>query len=213
MKTVIEYLNTIMNNLEFQRTDKESLMNSKIIEANEIHKTISKLTLNDNDTHNVFSASGTKIEFQNMEISNLKTRESQLRSEADSLADDIKEINRQIESLAVALAHANSSKTKLDSLSNDVIRLNGEVAMYATGGKKYIPPEEQNQVDENSDSQNNGILSKEVEDLDISMDSNTFLKEIADRVYFISRILKFDPIRVKLELDEIYKSINKYINK
>lgn len=213
MKTVIEYLNTLMNNLEIQRTDKESLMNSKIIEANEIHKTISKLTLNDNDTHNVFSASGTKIEFHNMEISNLKKREGELRAEADSLADEIKDINNQIEELAVTIAHANSSKIKLDNLSNEVIRLNGEVAMYATGGKKYIPSNEQTVTENNADSENNGILSKDVEDLDINMDSNAFLKEIADRAYFISRILKFDPIRVKLELDEIYRSINKYINK
>lgn len=197
MKIVIDYLNKRYSELETLRGDKDTLMNSKIIEANEIHKTISKLTVNDNDTYNVFSASGSRMEFHNREIIELKAQEDLLRSEADDLLDEIKKINSQIEEIAIVLAHAGEAEKKINSMSDEIIHLNGEVAMYSTGGKKA----EQN------------ILSTDVETLDINADSNKFLKEISERIYFISRILKLDQIRTKLELDEIYKSIIKYINK
>lgn len=197
MKIVIDYLNKRYSELETLRGDKDTLMNSKIIEANEIHKTISKLTVNDNDTYNVFSASGSRMEFHNREIIELKAQEDLLRSEADDLLDEIKKINSQIEEIAIVIAHAGEAEKKINSMSDEIIHLNGEVAMYSTGGKKA----EQN------------ILSTDVETFDINADSNKFLKEISERIYFISRILKLDQIRTKLELDEIYKSIIKYINK
>lgn len=197
MKLVNDYLNKRYHELEILRGEKETLMNSKIIEANEIHKTVSKLTINDNDTYNVFSASGSRMEFHNREIIELKAQEDLLRSEADDLLDEIKEINSQIEELVVVIAHAGEAEKKIDSMTDKIIHLNGEVAMYSTGGKKA----------------EQGILSTNVESFHIDADSNQFLKEISDRIYFVSRILKLDQIRTKLELDEIYKSINKYINK
>lgn len=226
MKIVIDYLNEQLMDLEAKRSEKETLMNRKIIEANEIHKTISKLNFYDNDTHNVFSASGSRMEFQNREVIELKAQEDLLRTEADAISDEIKQINLKIEDTAVAIAHANSNLKKIDNLSNEVIRLNGEVAMYSTGGKKaknlsqktitsvtenkesYETPSE-----EVSDEETKRLLAKNVDVIDINMESNKFLEEIADRIYFISRILKFDPTRVRLELDEIYKSIIKFINK
>ena len=123
-----------------------------------------------------------------------------------------------IEEIAIVIAHANSNNTKLNSLSNDVIRLNGELAMYTTGGKKMkknaisddIVKEEKSTETDGEEKQ---LLSSNIETLDINTDNKKFLEEIADRLYFVSRILKFDPVRVKLELDEIYKGIIKYINK
>lgn len=197
MKVVNDYLNKRYRELEILRGEKDTLMNSKIIEANEIHKTVSKLTVNDNDTYNVFSASGSRMEFHNREIIELKAQEDLLRSEADDLLDEIKEINSQIEEIVVVIAHAGEAEKKIDSMSDKIIHLNGEVAMYSTGGKKA----------------EQGILSTDVETFNIDIDSNQFLKEISDRIYFVSRIIKLDQIRTKLELDEIYKSINKYINK
>ncbi len=197
MKVVNDYLNKRYRELEILRDEKDTLMNSKIIEANEIHKTVSKLTVNDNDTYNVFSASGSRMEFHNREIIELKAQEDLLRSEADDLLDEIKEINSQIEEIVVVIAHAGEAEKKIDSMSDKIIHLNGEVAMYSTGGKKA----------------EQGILSTDVETFNIDIDSNQFLKEISDRIYFVSRIIKLDQIRTKLELDEIYKSINKYINK
>lgn len=210
MKVVIEYLNEQFAELETLRTDKETLMNSKIIEANEIHKTISKLTFNDNNTYNVFSASGSRMEFQNREITELKAQEDLLRTEADDLSYEIKDINSKIEKLAIAIAHANEADKKIVSMSNEVVRLNGEVALYSTGGKKK--PAKKKTEDKEQEPQKN-ILSTNVEAMDINMDSNKFLEEISDRLYFVSRILKIDQFRTKLELDEIYKSIIKYINK
>ena len=137
------------------------------------------------------------MEFHNREIIELKAQEDLLRSEADDLLDEIKEINSQIEEIVVVIAHAGEAEKKIDSMSDKIIHLNGEVAMYSTGGKKA----------------EQGILSTDVETFNIDIDSNQFLKEISDRIYFVSRILKLDQIRTKLELDEIYKSINKYINK
>ncbi len=197
MKVVNDYLNKRYRELEILRGEKDTLMNSKIIEANEIHKTVSKLTVNDNDTYNVFSASGSRMEFHNREIIELKAQEDLLRSEADDLLDEIKEINLQIEEIVVVIAHAGEAEKKIDSMSDKIIHLNGEVAMYSTEGKKA----------------EQGILSTDVETFNIDIDSNQFLKEISDRIYFVSRIIKLDQIRTKLELDEIYKSINKYINK
>lgn len=197
MKVVNDYLNKRYRELEILRDEKDTLMNSKIIEANEIHKTVSKLTVNDNDTYNVFSASGSRMEFHNREIIELKAQEDLLRSEADDLLDEIKEINLQIEEIVVVIAHAGEAEKKIDSMSDKIIHLNGEVAMYSTGGKKA----------------EQGILSTDVETFNIDIDSNQFLKDISDRIYFVSRIIKLDQIRTKLELDEIYKSINKYINK
>ena len=197
MKVVNDYLNKRYRELEILRGEKDTLMNSKIIEANEIHKTVSKLTVNDNDTYNVFSASGSRMEFHNREIIELKAQEDLLRSEADDLLDEIKEINSQIEEIVVVIAHAGEAEKKIDSMSDKIIHLNGEVAMYSTGGKKA----------------EQGILSTDVETFNIDIDSNQFLKEISDRIYFVSRIIKLDQIRTKIELDEIYKSINKYINK
>lgn len=227
MQVILEYLNTQLNDLENERMSKESLLNSKIIEANEIKKAVSKLTLNDNDTYNIFNASGSKIGFQNREVVTLKEQEDNLRIEADNLAEEIKEINLKIESLAITIAHANSCNSKIKSLNNEVIRLNGEVAMYSTGGKKAkskkkeedLPIVEENvnllldNVESVETAQENITLSGNVEMLDINMDNNKFLEEISDRVFFVSRILKFDPLRVRLELDEIYKAIIKYINK
>lgn len=218
MKVIIDYLNNRLNDLENQRNEKETLMNSKIIEANEIHKTISKLNFYDNDTYNVFNASGSRMEFQNREIIELKAQEDLLRTEADDISDEIKNINSMIEEIAIVIAHANSNNTKLNSLSNDVIRLNGELAMYTTGGKKMkknaisddIVKEEKSTETDGEEKQ---LLSSNIETLDINTDNKKFLEEIADRLYFVSRILKFDPVRVKLELDEIYKGIIKYINK
>lgn len=195
MKVVIDYLNKQFTELETLRSEKETLMNSKIIEANEIHKTVSKLTFNDNNTYNVFSASGSRMEFQNREITQLKAQEDLLRTEADDLSSEIKEINLKIEELAIAIAHANEAQKKISSMSNEVIRLNGEVAMYSTGGKEPA------------------ILSANVESMDINMDTDKFLEEISNRLYFVSRILKLDQVRTRLEIDEIYKSIIKYINK
>lgn len=197
MKVINDYLNKRYNELELLRGEKETLMNSKIIEANEIHKAVSKLTINDNDTYNVFSASGTRMEFHNREIIELKAQEDLLRSEADDILDEIKKINSQIEEIVIVIAHAREAAKKLDSMSDQIIHLNGEVAMYSTGGK----------VAEKN------VLPTDVETLDINKDSNMFLKEISDRIYFVSRILKLDQARTKLELDEIYKSIIKYINK
>lgn len=197
MKVINDYLNKRYNELELLRGEKETLMNSKIIEANEIHKAVSKLTINDNDTYNVFSASGTRMEFHNREIIELKAQEDLLRSEADDILDEIKKINSQIEEIVIVIAHAREAAKKLDSMSDQIIHLNGEVAMYSTGGK----------VAEKN------VLPTDVETLDINKDSNMFLKEISDRIYFVSRILKLDQVRTKLELDEIYKSIIKYINK
>lgn len=197
MKVINDYLNKQYNELELLRGEKETLMNSKIIEANEIHKAVSKLTINDNDTYNVFSASGTRMEFHNREIIELKAQEDLLRSEADDILDEIKKINSQIEEIVIVIAHAREAAKKLDSMSDQIIHLNGEVAMYSTGGK----------VAEKN------VLPTDVETLDINKDSNMFLKEISDRIYFVSRILKLDQVRTKLELDEIYKSIIKYINK
>ncbi|MDD6571797.1 MAG: hypothetical protein PUF12_05325 [Thermoflexaceae bacterium] len=218
MKVIIDYLNNRLNDLENQRNEKETLMNSKIIEANEIHKTISKLNFYDNDTYNVFNASGSRMEFQNREIIELKAQEDLLRTEADDISDEIKNINSMIEEIAIVIAHANSNNTKLNSLSNDVIRLNGELAMYTTGGKK-TKKSEINDVEvkeektTETDEEEKQLLSSNIETLDINTDNKKFLEEIADRLYFVSRILKFDPVRVKLELDEIYKGIIKYINK
>lgn len=218
MKVIIDYLNNRLNDLENQRNEKETLMNSKIIEANEIHKTISKLNFYDNDTYNVFNASGSRMEFQNREIIELKAQEDLLRTEADDISDEIKNINSMIEEIAIVIAHANSNNTKLNSLSNDVIRLNGELAMYTTGGKKMkknaisddIVKKEKSTETYGEEKQ---LFSSNIETLDINTDNKKFLEEIADRLYFVSRILKFDPVRVKLELDEIYKGIIKYINK
>lgn len=196
MKVINDYLNKRYNELELLRGEKETLMNSKIIEANEIHKAVSKLTINDNDTYNVFSASGTRMEFHNREIIELKAQEDLLRSEADDILDEIKKINSQIEEIVIVIAHAREAAKKLDSMSDQIIHLNGEVAMYSTGGK----------VAEKN------VLPTDVETLDINKDSNMFLKEISDRIHFVSRILKLDQVRTKLELDEIYKSIIKYIN-
>ncbi len=215
MKIIIDYLNKQYMELETLRNDKETLMNRKIIEANEIHKTVSKLSFNDNNTYNVFSASGSRIEFQNREITELKAQEDLLRTEADKLSSEIKEINLKIEELAIVTAHANEADKKISTMSNEVIRLNGEVAMYSTGGKKVKEKhEEKDTISSDSKSQcETSVLSTNVETLDISMDSKKFLEEISDRIYFVSRILKLDQVRTKLELDEIYKSIIKYINK
>lgn len=218
MKVVLDYLNNSLKDLENLRNEKETLMNRKIIEANEIHKTISKLSFDDNNTYNVFSASGSKMEFYSKESAGLKSQEEQLKYEADCLADEIKMINQKIEQVVLAIAHANSENSKLNTLSNEVIRLNGEVAMYSTGGKtakknsknSNSPEPEKENVEETD---GNISFSSNVDSLDITKDSNSFLEEVADRLYFISRILKFDPFRVKLELEEIYKSIIKYINK
>jgi len=214
MKIIIDYLNKHYMELETLRNDKEALMNRKIIEANEIHKTVSKLSFNDNNTYNVFSASGSRIEFQNREITELKAQEDLLRTEADGLSSEIKEINLKIEELAIVTAHANEADKKISTMSNEVIRLNGEVAMYSTGGKKVKEKHEEKDALPDSKSQSeSSVLSTNVETLDINMDSKKFLEEISDRIYFVSRILKLDQIRTKLELDEIYKSIIKYINK
>ncbi len=214
MKIIIDYLNKQYMELETFRNDKEALMNRKIIEANEIHKTVSKLSFNDNNTYNVFSASGSRIEFQNREITELKAQEDLLRTEADKLSSEIKEINLKIEELAIVTAHANEADKKISTMSNEVIRLNGEVAMYSTGGKKVKEKHEEKDSIPDSKSQcESSVLSTNVETLDISMDSKKFLEEISDRIYFVSRILKLDQVRTKLELDEIYKSIIKYINK
>lgn len=210
MQIVLEYLNNQMIELENSRSAKETLINSKIIETNEIHKAVSKLTLNDNDTYNFFSASGSKMEFQSREISTLKFQEDNLRLEADKLADEVKEINVQIESLAIAIAHANESNSKIKSLSNEVIHLNGEVAMYSTGGKKA---KKEKKSEPEKKEQETITLSSNVESFDIDKNSEEFLEEVSDRIFFISRILKFDQMRVKLELDEVYKAIKKYINK
>ena len=112
MKVVNDYLNKRYRELEILRGEKDTLMNSKIIEANEIHKTVSKLTVNDNDTYNVFSASGSRMEFHNREIIELKAQEDLLRSEADDLLDEIKEINLQIEEIVVVIAHAGEAEKK-----------------------------------------------------------------------------------------------------
>lgn len=193
MKVVIEYLNTLFLNLENQRNEKERLLNSKIIENNEVRKMIVDLTTKENDTYNFFSASGSRMEFNNREIVQLKSQEDNLSLEIDGLTEEIKNINVELESLAITIAHANTSNAKLESLSSDVIKLNADVAMYATGGKKP--------------------LNTTVESIDITKDTDSFLEEIMDRIYFISRLLKFDPMRVKLELDEVYKAIKKFINK
>ena len=214
MKLVNNYLSKRYNELETLRSEKETLMNSKIIEANEIHKTVSKLTLNDNDTYNVFSASGSRMEFHNREIIELKAQEDLLRSEADDLLYEIKKINSQIEELVIVIAHAGEAEKKMTSMSNEIIHLNGEVAMYSTGGKKANQKKKvENHIEIEKEEQEKSILSTNVESLNINMDSNKFLEEISDRIYFVSRILKIDQIRTKLELDEIYKSIIKYINK
>lgn len=257
MQVIIEYLNTQLSDLENERMSKETLLNSKIIEANEVKKTISKLTLNDNDTYNVFNASGSKIGFQNKEVINLKQQEDVLRQESDYLTEEIKEINLKIESIAIAIGHANACNSKIKTLNNELIRLNGELAMYSTGGKKFKADEieisevtlineirEEQILSDNTESDNRVTgdsyinlndenlikveqidselvldekekisLSSTIETLDIDMENNKFLEEISDRVFFVSRILKFDPIRVKLELDEIYKAIIKFINK
>lgn len=234
MKVVIDYLNNQLSDFETQRKNKESLMNSKIIEANEIRKTISKLTISDNDTYNVFSASGSRMEFQNREVIQLKAQENLLRTEADEISDEIKIINSKIEEISIAIAHANSNYSKINNLSNDVVRLNGELAMYTSGGRKINSKlvNEKKSVDEvidnktlsdtnsiddednklNSENEKK-VFSSNVEVMDINTDSKDFMEEIANRLYFISRILKFDPVRVRLEIDEIYKSIIKYINK
>lgn len=266
MKLVLEYLNTLLKDYEFTRKEKETLLNQKIIEANEIKKVISKLSLNDNSTFNVFNASGSKIEFQNKEVIELKSQEDRLKLEADQLAEEIRNLNLKIEELAITIGHANSSSNKILELSNDVIRLNAEVAMYSTGAKKYADPKdkmnselkhnlkeleykidkfdavtnnitssnpitEYNSVDNFVDNtvdnsvqdssfemptemiENETVrLSSSVEPVDIQIDDKSFLQEVADRVYFISKILKFDPVRVNLELDEIYKAIIKHNN-
>lgn len=214
MKVVKSYLDKRYSELETLRGEKETLMNSKIIEANEIHKTVSKLTLNDNDTYNVFSASGNRMEFHNREVIELKAQEDSLRSEADDLLYEIKEINLQIEDLAIVIAHANEAEKKITSMSNELIHLNSEIAMYSTGGKKPSSKKKaENESKVEQEEEEKSILSKNVETLNINTDSNKFLEEISDRIYFVSRILKIDQIRTKLELDEIYKSIIKYINK
>lgn len=214
MNIVVDYLNRRYNELEMQRNDKETLMNSKMIEANEIHKTVSKLTHNDNDTYNVFSANGNRMEFHNREIIELKAQEDLLRSEADDLLYEIKEINSKIEEIAIVIAHANEAEKKITTMSDEIIYLNGEVAMYSTGGKKAGSKKKPENIKEpQKEEEEKPILSSNVESLDINMDSNKFLEEISDRIYFVSRILKLDYVRTKLELDEIYKSIIKFINK
>lgn len=234
MKVVLEYLNTLLSELENTRKEKERLLNQKEIEANEIHKVISKLSLNDNSTFNVFNASGTRIEFQNKEVLELKSQEDQLKIEADHLTDEIREINLKIEELAITIGHANSSNNKIVELSKEVVRLNAEVSMYSTGGKKYKDSSDKlkNEIEKNLtqleqklnsedfilpkepvDSDSEVRLSSTVEPVDIQKDDSSFLQEVADRVYFITKILKFDPVRVNLELDEIYKAIIKYINR
>lgn len=217
MKHLLGYLDTLLNDLQIDRDNKEALANSKIIEANEVHKAISKLTVSDNNTYNVFSASGSRMEFQSNEIKELKVRESELRIEADKLSDEIKNINNKIESLAIAIAHANSSSDKIEKMDNEIIHLNAEIAMYKTGGKsskiKSAELDSEKSVQPDVKTDETPFLSGNVEEFDLNKDSNSFLEEIADRLYFISRILKFDPIRTKLELDEVYKSIIKYINK
>lgn len=216
MKIVIEYLNGHLQRLESLRSEKEILLNSKIIEANEIHKTVSKLAFNDNDTYNIFNASGSKIEFKNREVVELRKQEEQLKREADVLSDEIREINLELESLAIAIAHANSSESKLSTLSNEVIRLNGEVAMYSTGGKKFKeekPAPVESAVTTSDEIKEEELASIQIEKIDIEKNSHDFLEEVSNRLFFLSRILKFDPVRVRLEIDEIYKSIIKYINK
>lgn len=210
MKIVIEYLNNHLQELESLRKQKEILMNSKIIEANEIHKTVSKLAFNDNDTFNVFNASGSKIEFKNREVVELRKQEEQLKAEADALSDEIRDMNKDLESIAIAIAHANQGSQKLDQLSNDVIRLNGEVAMYATGGKKYIDPKEKKKKEEAESLESS---NPPIEQIDTEKNTHDFLVEVSDRLFFLAKIIKFDPVRVRLEIDEIYKSIIKYINK
>jgi hypothetical protein len=52
-----------------------------------------------------------------------------------------------------------------------------------------------------------------MEPINYNEDSNSFLRQIADRLFFLAHLVKTDPYRIKLELDEIYKSINKFLNK
>lgn len=226
MKTVVEYLNYSFEKIEKERKEKETLMNSKIIEANEIHKTVAKLVFDDNDTYNVFNASGTHVEFRNREVSQLKTQEDNLKLEADELAYQIKELNLELEKISIAIAHANATNEKLNRLSNENIRLNAEVAMYATGGKKKrtkktdidetdsTNPSDIELVDSVSDDYSldqNAVY--DMEPINYNEDSNSFLRQIADRLFFLAHLVKTDPYRIKLELDEIYKSINKFLNK
>lgn len=214
MKHLLGYLDTLLTDLQNERNSKEALINSLIIESNEVHKAISKLTISDNNTYNVFSASGTRMEFQSNEIKELKKREDDLKIEANKLSEEVKEISLKIESLAIAIGHANISNEKIENMSKEIIHLNAEVAMYKTGGKdkkKKEDPAPVTQPEEKEEEKT--FLTGNVEEFDLNKDNKSFLEEVADRLYFISRILKFDPIRTKLELDEVYKSIIKYINK
>ena len=195
MKTVIEYLNYMFQKIEKERNEKETLMNSKIIEANEIHKTVAKLVFDDNDTYNVFNASGSHVEFRNREVTQLKEQEDALKLEADELSYQIKDLNLELEKISIAIAHANTTNEKINKLSNENIRLNAEVAMYSTGGK------------------NNQKAICDLEPINYSDNSDSFLRQVADRIFFLSHLVKTDPYRMKLELDEVYKSINKFLNK
>ena len=181
--------------IEKERNEKETLMNSKIIEANEIHKTVAKLVFDDNDTYNVFNASGSHVEFRNREVTQLKEQEDALKLEADELSYQIKDLNLELEKISIAIAHANTTNEKINKLSNENIRLNAEVAMYSTGGK------------------NNQKAICDLEPINYSDNSDSFLRQVADRIFFLSHLVKTDPYRMKLELDEVYKSINKFLNK
>ncbi len=213
MKYLLGYLDTLLTDLQNERDSKEALINRLIIEANEVRKAISKLSISDNNTYNVFSASGSRMEFQSNEIKELKIREDDLKLQADKLSEEVKDINSKIESLAIAIGHANNSNEKIENMSNEIIHLNAEVAMYKTGGKDKKKKEEPVEIQPIVQEEEKPFLSGNIEEFDLNKDSKSFLEEIADRLYFISRILKFDPIRTKLELDEVYKSIIKYINK
>lgn len=223
MKLVIDYLNKELESLNTTLLKKESLLNSMIIESNEIHKTIIKLTSNENDTFSIFNASGSKIDFTNKEVIDLKSKERNFKVDMDELGEEIKSINKAIEEIAIVIAHANESNKKISKLSDENIRLNGELAMYVTGGKVYSSKINEDVVDEPLDvfkvkdtdvvEEEKLVLSPNVEVLNINEDKDKFLEDIANKVFFLGKILKFDPVRTKLELDEMYKSIKKFINK
>lgn len=261
MKTVVEYLDYIFHKIEKERNDLEALMNSKVIEANEIHKTVAKLVFDNDDTYNVFNASGSHVEFRNREVSQLKEQEDSLKLEADELTFKIKELNLELEKLSIAIAHANATNDKLNNLSNENIRLNAEVAMYATGGKNKKKDPNISELNSNNLNDTSSIIEeqsiskslissnpvvaseivldnllkneddsvlqntivddysldqKSVTDLDpinYTEDSDSFLRQVADRIFFLAHLVKTDPYRIKLELDEVYRSINKFLNK
>lgn len=234
MKIVLEYLNRLMNDLKTERDELQISFNSKLIESQEIHKTIVEFVFHENDTYNVFNASGSQIGFKQKEIEDLKASEEQLRVETSNLEEEIKILNSKIQDLAIVIGHANHVDEKIKNLSGDLITANADLVREKNNLSKKtrttkstskaenefgmsITSKRQSKVKSDSyvsdpfhvTSANTSVTSSHRDAAEFAETSNNdeLLDEIADRLSLDSKIISSDPMRVKMELDEIYKAI------